>query len=151
MSGVVFQVRERARGNVTTPMMLWASVMAVVIFVREASNGPHTGDIWVGVIATVLFGVYLGWRRRGAAVFIAPVVSWLFAWLPLWVAAMIHDGFFKGLFVGLFLVTIGWIGIGLVEFFGLGSRDLPGEDLSGPLQLGRPRRHHLRPRRPLTN
>lgn len=138
MSGVVFQVRERARGNVTTPMMLWASVMAVVIFVREASNGPHTGDIWVGVIATVLFGVYLGWRRRGAAVFIAPVVSWLFAWLPLWVAAMIHDGFFKGLFVGLFLVTIGWIGIGLVEFFGLGSVTFLVRIFRGPSSSGGP-------------
>ena len=118
---MVFQVRERARGNVTTPMMLWASVMAVVIFLREAQWGSGTSDVWAGVIATVLLGVYLGWRRRGAAVFIAPMVSWLFAWLPLWVAAMIHNGFFKGFFVGLFLITVGWIGIGLLEFFGLGA------------------------------
>jgi hypothetical protein len=76
--------------------------------------------VWVGVIATVLLGIYLGWRRRGAAVFIAPMVSWLFAWLPLWIAAMIRDGFFRGIFVGLFLITIGWIAIGFLEFFGLG-------------------------------
>jgi hypothetical protein len=117
---MVFQVRERARGNVTAPMMLWATVMAVVIFLSEARWGSRTSVVWTGVIATVLLGVYLGWRRRGAAVFIAPMVSWLFAWIPLWVAAMIHDGFFKGIFAGLFLITIGWIGIGFLEFFGLG-------------------------------
>ena len=120
MSGMVFQVRERARGNVTAPMMLWASVMAVVIFVVEANRNKQPDAIWAGVIATALFGIYLGWRRRGAAVFIAPLVSWIFAWVPLWIAAMIHHGFVKGLFVGLFLVTIGWIGIGFLEFFGLG-------------------------------
>ena len=117
---MVFQVRERARGNVTAPMMLWASVMAVVIFVVEANRNKQPDAIWAGVIATALFGIYLGWRRRGAAVFIAPLVSWIFAWVPLWIAAMIHHGFVKGLFVGLFLVTIGWIGIGFLEFFGLG-------------------------------
>jgi hypothetical protein len=84
------------------------------------------------VIATVLLGVYLGWRRRGAAVFIAPMVSWLFAWLPLWIAAMIHNGFFKGFFVGLFLITIGWIGIGLLEFFGLGAVTFLVRLLRGP-------------------
>jgi hypothetical protein len=117
---MVFQVRERARGNVTAPMMLWATVMAVVIFLSEAHWGSRSDVIWTGVGATVLLGVYLGWRRRGAAVFIAPMVSWLFAWIPLWIAAMIHDGFFKGIFVGLFLITIGWIAIGFLEFFGLG-------------------------------
>jgi hypothetical protein len=121
MSDVVFQVRERARGNVTTPMMLWATVMAAVLFLGEAHLGSRTATVWTGIVATALFGIYLGWRRRGAAVFVAPLVSWLFAWLPLWIAAMIHDGFFKGFFVGLFLITIGWIGIGFLEFFGLGA------------------------------
>ena len=120
MSGMVFRVRERARGNVTAPMMLWATVMAVVIFIVEANRNKQPDAVWAGVIATALFGIYLGWRRRGAAVFVAPLVSWLFAWIPLWMAAMIHHGFIKGLFVGLFLVTVGWIGIGFLEFFGLG-------------------------------
>src|ERR1019366_10640497 len=66
------------------------------------------------------------------SVFIAPMVSWLFAWLPLWIAAMIHDGFFKGFFVGLFLVTIGWIGIGFFEVFGLGVVTFVGGLFSGP-------------------
>ena len=96
---MVFQVRERARGNVTAPMMLWATVMAVVIFIIEANRNKQPDAVWAGVIATALFGIYLGW---------------------LWIAAMIHHGFIKGLFVGLFLVTIGWIGIGFLEFFGLG-------------------------------
>jgi hypothetical protein len=115
MNGVVFQARERTRGNVTAPMMLWAIVMAAVLFLYEARYGSRSTVTWVGVLATVMLGVYLGWRRRVAAVLIAPLVSWLFAWFPLWVAAMIHDGVLRGLFAGLFLITVGWIGIGLVE------------------------------------
>jgi hypothetical protein len=118
---VVLQVRERARGNVTSAMMLWASVMAVVLFLLQAHVSSRSGVLWVGIGATALFGIYLGWRRRTAAVFIAPLVSWLFAWLPLWVASMIHDGVFRGFFWGLFAITIGWIGIGLTEFFWLGA------------------------------
>ena len=104
----------------TTSIVLWAIVMTAVIFLLEARYGPTTTVTWSGVGATVLLGVYLGWRRRSAAVFVAPLISWLFAWPFLWVAALIHDGFIKGLFVGLFLVTIGWIGIGLTELVLLG-------------------------------
>jgi hypothetical protein len=121
MTGVVFQVRERSRGNVTASMMLWATVMAVVFFLYEARLGNRGDTVWTGIGATALFGIYLGWRRRAAAVFVAPFVSWLFAWLPLWIAAMIHEGALRGLFWGLFLVTVGWIVIGLAEFAWLGA------------------------------
>jgi hypothetical protein len=90
--------------------------MAVVIFICEASHGAHHGAIWIGFGATALFGIYLGLRRRVAASFIAPLVSWTVAWFPLWIAAMIRDGFFKGIIVGLFWVTIGWVLIGGLEF-----------------------------------
>jgi hypothetical protein len=121
MSGVVFQVRERARGNVTTPMVLWATLMAAVLFLLESRLAPQATTAWVGVGATALFGVYLGWRRRVAAVFVAPFVSWLFAWFPLWVAAVIHEGILRGFLWGLFLITIGWIAIGFGEFVWLGA------------------------------
>ena len=120
MSGVVFAVQKRTRGNVTTPMVLWAMVMSVVIFLLESRIGSREAATWSGLFATALLGVYLGWRRRAAAVFIAPLVSWLFAWPLLWVAALLYDGFIKGLFVGLFLITVGWIGIGLTELVVLG-------------------------------
>ena len=118
-------------------MVLWAIVMTAVIFLLEARYGSTTTVAWIGVGATTLLGVYLGWRRRAAAVFIAPLLSWLFAWPFLWVAALIHDGFIKGLFVGLFLVTIGWIGIGLTELVLLGLvtfvvRALRGSRRGGP-------------------
>ena len=35
------QVKNRARGNVTAPMIIWSIVMAVVIFMVEASHGAH--------------------------------------------------------------------------------------------------------------
>jgi hypothetical protein len=137
MTGVVFEVRKRTRGNVTTPMVLWALVMAVVIFLLESRLADQSATVWAGVVATALLGIYLGWRRRSPAVFVAPIVSWLFAWPLLWVAAMIHDGFVKGLFVGLFLITIGWIGIGVTEFVWLGLvtllvRSLRGSGPRGP-------------------
>lgn len=101
-------------------MTLWAILMAVVLFLGEARIGSSTGAYWTGIAATALLGAYLGWRRRVAAVFVAPIVSWLFAWFPLVVAAMIHDGVLSGFFVGLFLITIGWIGIGLIEMVWMG-------------------------------
>ena len=116
MSGVFIQVKDRARGNVTAPMIIWSIVMAVVIFMVEASHGAHHDALWVGFGATALFGFYLGARRRLAAAFVAPFVSWMVAWVPLWIAAMVRDGFLKGLAVGLFWVTIGWVIIGGLEF-----------------------------------
>ncbi|MGB8195791.1 MAG: hypothetical protein WCF25_02135 [Acidimicrobiales bacterium] len=97
-------------------MIIWSVVMAVVIFICEASHGAHHDALWIGFGATALFGIYLGLRRRVAASFIAPLVSWTVAWFPLWIAAMIRDGFFKGIIVGLFWVTIGWVLIGGLEF-----------------------------------
>ena len=88
MTGVVFQVRERSRGNVTFSMMLWATAMAAVLFLFESRLADRADTAWAGVGVTALFGVYLGWRRRAAAVFIAPFVSWLFAWFPL--LSLIH-------------------------------------------------------------
>ena len=116
MEAVFVQVKGRARGNVTATMTIWSIVMAVVIFMVEASHGAHHDALWVGFGATALFGIYLGLRRRVAAAFVAPLVSWTIAWIPLWVAAMVRDGFFKGLIVGLFWVTIGWVMIGGIEF-----------------------------------
>ena len=109
------EVRRRSRGQVSGAMTAWAILMAVVIFCLEARVGRADVMGWIGVGASALFGALLGWRRRVAAVFIAPFVSWLWAWFPLWIAAMLHDGFFGGLAIGFFLVTVGWIGIGLLE------------------------------------
>ncbi len=139
MSAVFVQARNRARGNVTAPMIVWSIVMAVVIFMVEASRGAHHDALWVGFGATALFGMYLGLRRRIAAAFVAPFVSWMVAWIPLWIAAMVRDGFLKGLVVGLFWVTIGWVVIGGLEFatlFIIGSffRLLRGS--SGPRDRG---------------
>ena len=127
----MIEVRQRARGNVTAPMVVWALVMAVVIFLVEAHWSSSSTALVAGVVATALFGLYLGLRRRTAAVLVAPVVSWFFAWPALWVAAMIHHGVVKGFFVGLFLVTVGWLGIGFSEFVWLGLVAMLGRALRG--------------------
>ena len=101
-------------------MTVWAILMAVVIFCLEARIGGADTMGGIAVAATILFGAFLGWRRRVAAVLVAPFVSWLWAWFPLWIAAMIHDGFFGGIAIGFFLITIGWFGIGLTEVAVLG-------------------------------
>jgi hypothetical protein len=117
----VVQVRQRARGNVSAAMVVWSLAMTVVLAAWEISPASEGRAALWGVAATAVFGAYLGWRRRGAAVFVAPLVSWSFAWLPLWIAAMVRHGFFKGLFVGLFLITVGWLVIGTLEFLSLGA------------------------------
>ncbi|HEY5104071.1 MAG TPA: hypothetical protein VII65_03405 [Acidimicrobiales bacterium] len=114
MSGVVFQLRERARVNVTTPMVLWALAMTVILFIEVVA--PSSGVTAIGFAVSALLGIYLGWRRRVAAAMIAPFVSWLFAWFPMVIACMIHFGILKGFLVGLLTITFGWIGIGFVEF-----------------------------------
>jgi hypothetical protein len=100
-------------------MTLWSIAMAVVLFLHEARWGSGSDVVWAGVAATLVFGAYLGWRRRVAAVFVAPVISWTFAWFPLIVAAIIRDGFLRGLFAGLFWITFGWLPIAFLEFVGL--------------------------------
>lgn len=97
-------------------MVLWAGVIAVVLFMLEARYGSRASVLWFGFGATALFGIYLGVRRRMGALFVAPMVSWLVAWFPLIVASMVHDGFLKGLGVGVLLITVGWFVIGFVEF-----------------------------------
>jgi len=113
------QMKDRTRGNVTVPMVLWSIVMAAVLFLHEARWGVRSDVVWSGVGATLLFGAYLGWRRRVAAVFVAPIISWMFAWIPLLIASMIRDGFLRGFFAGVFWVTIGWMLIAFLEFVGL--------------------------------
>ena len=112
-------VRERIERGRSIALYLWAVVMAAVLFdVEVGASGARTAS-WVGVAATALLGLYLGWTRRFPTVFVAPLVSWLVAWLPLLVASMIHHGPFSGIWIGLATVTVGWIGIGGAEFLWL--------------------------------
>ncbi len=117
----VVQVRQRARGNVSAAMVVWALAMTVVLVVWEVRPSADARATLWGLAVTVVFGAYLGWRRHGAAVFVAPLVSWSFTWLPLWIAAMVRHGFLRGFFVGVFLITVGWIAIGTLEFLALGA------------------------------
>lgn len=132
MNGVVIQFRDRARGNVSVSMVLWATAMAVVLFLAESGLAERRTMWWIGFGATTLFGIYLGWHRRSAPIFVAPIVSWIFAWFPLWIAAMIEHGFFRGLVWGLFLVTVGWIAIGFAEFVWIGAVSFVVRLLHGP-------------------
>jgi hypothetical protein len=110
---VVFTVRERARGNVSTPVVLWAIAMTVVLFMEIVT--PSALLTVSGFAITALLGGFLGWRGRMGTVVVAPFVSWLFAWFPMEIASMIHFGILKGFLLGLVIITFGWIGIGFVE------------------------------------
>ena len=109
----VVQVRQRAKANVSVPMTLWAIAMTVILVLEIVSASAQVTT--AGFVVTALLGVWLGWKRRGGAVVVAPFLSWLFAWFPMLIASMIHTGILKGFFTGLFLVTIGWLAIGFVE------------------------------------
>jgi len=116
MSTVFYSLQERSKGRVTRPLLFWAFLMAIDFFCYEAQIGNSNTVRDAGLLITVALGSYLGWQRRSATVFIAPLASWIVTWPPLWLAAMIHEGFFKGFFKGLFLITFGWIVIGGAEF-----------------------------------
>jgi hypothetical protein len=116
---VIIEFGRRTRGRVSGPMVAWAVAMAAALFLLEARVA--TGAAWlVGLGSSVALGAYLGWRRRAAAVLVAPLVSWMVAWPALWVAAMIHHGVVKGFFIGLALVTVAWVVIGPIEIVGVG-------------------------------
>jgi len=114
VSSTVYQFRTRARGNVSTPVVLWAIAMTVILFMEVVA--PSLAVTMTGFGVSALLGIYLGWRRRLGAVVAAPFVSWLFAWFPMEIACMIHFGILKGFLIGLLVITFGWIGIGFVEF-----------------------------------
>lgn len=121
---MMFELRSKARRSVSGPMVVWALIMMVVLCMWEAHGKTmHEAEL-VGVVASLLFGAFLGWQRRAATAYLAPLVSWVFAWLPLWVTAMVRHGFFRGLFTGLFLVTVGWLLIGFLEFALVGAAAL---------------------------
>ncbi len=100
-------------------MVLWAVAMAVILFFFRATAKTSGDALLAGIVVTFVFGAYLGWRRRVAAVFVAPLISWMFAWIPLIVASMIRDGIVGGFFVGIFWASVGWLFIAFLEFLGL--------------------------------
>jgi hypothetical protein len=110
----VFLYRERAKGNVSFPMVVWAIAMTVILFLSIVS--PSATTPIPGFALTALLGIVLGWRRRFGAVIAAPFVSWFFAWFPMEIASMIHFGILKGFLLGLVIITFGWIAIGFIEF-----------------------------------
>jgi hypothetical protein len=110
---MVFTIRQRTRGNVSTPVVLWAIAMTVVLFIEIVA--PSATVTVVGFALTALLGALLGWRRRMGTVVVAPFVNWLFAWFPMEIASMIHFGILKGFLLGLVIITVGWIAIGFVE------------------------------------
>lgn len=128
---IVVEYQRRVRGQVSAPLVLWALVMAVALFLTEArwagSDGPT-----LALVDCVALGLLLGWRRRVAAVLIAPALSWAVAWAPLWVAAMIHHGVLAGLLVGLLLITVGWIGVAAAQILVVGAVALLVRALRGP-------------------
>jgi len=112
-------VGQRAKISVTRPMLWWSFVMAVGLVLVESGGSQHDNGLTVTAVATVSFGVWLGWQRRTGVIFFAPLVSWLFAWFPLLLAAIVHRGFFRGVLSGLFLDSVGWLFIGTLEFLSL--------------------------------
>jgi len=105
--------RERARGGVSTPVVLWALAMTVILFMEVVD--PSAWLMVSGFVITGLLGALLGWRRRMGTVIAAPFIGWLFAWFPMEIACMIHFGILKGFLLGLLIITFGWVGIGFVE------------------------------------
>lgn len=114
MNGVIFTVRSRAKGKITAPLVLWSIAMTVVLFIDIVA--PSATDTVVGFGISAILGAYFGWQRRMGAVMAAPFVNWLFAWFPMEIACMIHFGILKGFLLGLIVITVGWIGIGAIEF-----------------------------------
>jgi len=116
---VFVRFERHARRGASAPMFLWSLAMAVVLVSYEVTRHGRGGIVVVGVIATALFGVILGWRGRSALAVVAPFFSWLVAWFPLVIAAMVRHGVLAGLVIGILSVTLGWVVIGGLEMLEL--------------------------------
>lgn len=126
---IFVQARERTRGAVSGLLVTYALLMAVIFaWAILGANGPAT---LAGFIVSAVTGLFLGWRRRAAAVVVAPAISWFFGALPILVASMIHGGVVSGFFHGLFLDTVGWLAIAFAEFVTLGFFAFLGRVLRG--------------------
>jgi hypothetical protein len=92
-------------------LTLWAIATSVDLFLVVVMPDHHRW-VTVGFALTALLGFYLGWKRRMATIFVAPLVSWFFSWFPLIIAFMIHFGVLRGFVFGIVWITAGWILIG---------------------------------------
>ncbi len=122
MTGVVFQVRERSRGNVTASMMLWAALMAVIFFFQETHWWTPRHDL-------VVVRSYRDRALRVRTGMASPCGRGLGGPVRELDVRLVRtlgrcDGSLRILrrdyFAGLFLITIGWIVIDFSEFVGLG-------------------------------
>jgi hypothetical protein len=134
-STIVIRVRETTKGASGFLTALWALCIAVCLFGMRAFT-HHLAYDMLGLIATVAFAAYLGWRRRMGLVFVAPIVSWLFAWPFLWVGEIVRDGF-TGIFWGFLWITFGFVAIAAAEFVALMVLALPFRLISGTLHHDR--------------
>jgi hypothetical protein len=121
---MIIDMQRKARGNVTIGMVVWSLLMAADLFMiillgRKVGTQNLFGLIGFGIC--VLFGFFLGWQRRSAALFAAPMVSWFFGWFPVLVASMIHWGVIKGFLLGMLFDTFGWVLIAFSEIVLLGA------------------------------
>jgi hypothetical protein len=114
MSTFIYRVGTKTRSNASLPMTLWALAMAVILTIGVV--GDKNLSLWLGAGSTSALGLWLGTKGKFGPVFFAPLVSWFFAWPLMWIGAMVHYGIVAGFFVGLFLITIGFLGLGFVEF-----------------------------------
>ena len=123
-SSVVIRVSETTRGAAGKATVAWSVTIAAAIFAERANLGRQFFEL-LAVVATFLLGAYLGWNRRMGVVFLAPLISWMFAWFPLIVGEMVRDGVLKGFCFGVLFATIGWIVIGGAQFVALFAVALP--------------------------
>lgn len=130
-STFVIRVRETTRGSAGVATALWSTCMAICLFGVAAYtfHGAHRFEL-LGVVATVAYAAYLGWRRRMGVAFVAPFVSWMFAWLPVWLGAVVRRGFW-GIIDGFLYITIGWIFVAALEFLAIVAVGTPFRLLSG--------------------
>jgi len=120
---VIIDMQRKARGNVTIGMVVWSLLMAAYLFmiiIMGHKLGTQNVFGLIGIGVCVLFGFFLGWQRRSAALFAAPMVSWFFGWFPVLIASMIYWGVIKGFLLGMLIDTFGWFVVAFMQILLLG-------------------------------
>ena len=121
---MIIDMQRKARGNVTIGMVVWSLLMAADLFmiiIMGHKLGTQNVFGLIGIGICVLFGFFLGWQRRSAALFAAPMVSWFFGWFPVLIASMIYWGVITGFLLGMLIDTFGWFLVAFMQILLLGA------------------------------
>ena len=137
-------IRQMGPRPVALGVVAWAVLMGICAFVAQTkghlgiSSAAADWAYWIAGIATVVTGLWLGWRHRTGTAFVAPLLAWI-VFVPFAFASeFARRGFLGGLWYGFWLAVFGGFVASFVEGVVLVAFATLGRLASGARHRGEP-------------